>query len=202
MSGYECALVLLPAGSVPVLDWLLYTIFSHSCIIKISIQLLFRLDDISYGLNLFLQSKKMFEAQPYSLPQYFELPIFLPPVVPFTSQIVSPFNLPKVREVPPMKRTADQVTQISSFEIPQARDSKLPQGARSCRWSEHEDSILKDHIVIHGTKAWAKAATKINETLYGNQVIRQGKHCRERWCNHLNPSLNSNIYSRRRVEQG
>jgi len=48
-------------------------------------------------------------------------------------------------------------------------------------WSPDEDLVLREWVEAHGPKAWAKCA----------QVIkgRNGKQCRERWNNALNPSL-------------
>ena len=54
----------------------------------------------------------MFHTSTHTMPQYFQLPIFIPPVVTSIPQTFSPFNLPKVRESPPVKRTLDLVTEI------------------------------------------------------------------------------------------
>lgn len=48
-------------------------------------------------------------------------------------------------------------------------------------WSPEEDLMLKEWVETHGPKAWAKCAQMIKG--------RNGKQCRERWNNALDPSL-------------
>ena len=39
--------------------------------------------------------------------------------------------------------------------------------------------------------AWKRIADEINQSVHSGFIIRNGKHCRERWNNHLNPRLSS-----------
>lgn len=62
------------------------------------------------------------------------------------------------------------------------------QGPRSSRWTFEEDSFLMSFIPRFG-KHWTRAARELNVELHKGESIRQGRHCRERWRNHLNPLL-------------
>ena len=46
-------------------------------------------------------------------------------------------------------------------------------------WSFYEDKLLKKLVKKYGLKKWAEISKKIQ--------FRDGKQCRERWHNHLNP---------------
>lgn len=48
-------------------------------------------------------------------------------------------------------------------------------------WTTEEDIKLKELIDEHGTCSW----TKVGENIFE----RTGKQCRERWYNHLDPSV-------------
>jgi len=48
-------------------------------------------------------------------------------------------------------------------------------------WSDQEDSQLMQQVQIHGPKKWSLIATHFTG--------RVGKQCRERWFNHLDPSV-------------
>ena len=61
----------------------------------------------------------------------------------------------------------------------------------SCLWSHdvssiQEDELLKTLVETHGKKAWCEIAKILSERF---QDLKIGKQCRERWCNHLDPSL-------------
>ena len=93
------------------------------------------------------------------------------------------FGLVKTEEVP---------TDASPAALPSPSDLKLK--ARSV-WGETEDSLLFAYVTKHGVHSWAKIASMINQEVHDGDLVRLGKHCRERWYNHLNPELNSMIYS-------
>ena len=40
---------------------------------------------------------------------------------------------------------------------------------------------------------WTEIAHELNQKC-NNEIVRLGKHCRERWYNHLNPEINSKFY--------
>ena len=74
-------------------------------------------------------------------------------------------------------------------------------------WTPEEDELLKQIIMYHkylnkikfywreikeeerNRIKWAEIAIKLNKLANNNNIIRVGKHCRERWHNHLNPDL-------------
>ena len=62
-------------------------------------------------------------------------------------------------------------------------------------WQSAEDEILKAHVKIRGARNWSKAANKINYQVFDGNMLRKGKHCRERWFNHLDPCLNKSGWS-------
>lgn len=50
-------------------------------------------------------------------------------------------------------------------------------------WSEEEDKMLLELVKKYGPKRWSFIAKQLK----GGRV---GKQCRERWMNHLNPTIN------------
>lgn len=56
-------------------------------------------------------------------------------------------------------------------------------------WSVEEDDALVGIVQVRGPRNWNIIAKALNSALYGSMPIRQGKQCRERWFNHLSPSL-------------
>ena len=48
-------------------------------------------------------------------------------------------------------------------------------------WTAAEDEMLADLVKTHGIKNWTLVSENLNN--------RTGKHCRERWFNHLNPDI-------------
>jgi len=41
---------------------------------------------------------------------------------------------------------------------------------------------------------WTKIAQELNDIKQSNNNLRLGKHCRERWLNHLDPKINRFSY--------
>ena len=58
--------------------------------------------------------------------------------------------------------------------------------ANKMPWSVEEDTILTEIINNKGLSSWSIIAKGINEALRTN---RSGKQCRERWLNHLSPTI-------------
>ena len=72
-------------------------------------------------------------------------------------------------------------------------------------WSEQEDTILaliiqyskpiifclikkiRNKIKFKDSYKWTEIAHELNQN--SNEVVRLGKHCRERWYNHLDPNM-------------
>jgi hypothetical protein len=53
-------------------------------------------------------------------------------------------------------------------------------------WQSDEDKALTELVRVHGAKDWSEIAKVFRET---TGVERNGKQCRERWCDHLHPDL-------------
>ena len=66
-------------------------------------------------------------------------------------------------------------------------------GIKSKPWTFEEDQELRELIETYGLKHWSTIAKTLN-SMYNNN-IRKGKHCRERWYNHLNPEINKGEWS-------
>ena len=56
-------------------------------------------------------------------------------------------------------------------------------------WSQSEDEILLKIVVSRGAKAWSSIAKEINAMAHNANTVRIGRHCRERWYNHVDPEL-------------
>ena len=65
-------------------------------------------------------------------------------------------------------------------EQPQAQKHEGP-------WTAEEDTALKRIIEEKGAKSWADISRLLNLEKVGPP--RQGKQCRERWFNHVNPAI-------------
>ena len=68
---------------------------------------------------------------------------------------------------------------------------------KSCKsdWTEPEEKLLEELILFKGSKKWTTIASKLNEVFHCGKNLRLGKHCRERWLNHLDPSLKKGEWS-------
>jgi hypothetical protein len=56
-------------------------------------------------------------------------------------------------------------------------------------WTSMEDEILLKIVSSRGAKAWSGIAKELNAMIHDGAKVRQGRHCRERWFNHVDPSL-------------
>jgi hypothetical protein len=56
------------------------------------------------------------------------------------------------------------------------------------KWKIEEEEYLKD--MASKSKRWSAIAKEININFHRSLKVRDGKQCRERWINHLNPMLN------------
>lgn len=66
--------------------------------------------------------------------------------------------------------------------------SKNNFGKKRRPWTLMEDKAIKDLVREMGTQEWAHVAERLNSNF--SLPGRSGKQCRERWHNHLNPSVN------------
>lgn len=102
-----------------------------------------------------------------------------------------------------MLQMQEYLHHFQSFQAPVQPEKVLPTsilaphkgGARDLTWREEEDIILLAYVKNHGPKNWSKIAKKINIEIYTGSDYRRGKHCRERWFNHLDPNLKSKNYT-------
>ncbi|OMJ93315.1 hypothetical protein SteCoe_3784 [Stentor coeruleus] len=62
-------------------------------------------------------------------------------------------------------------------------------------WNPTEDETLLKCVLTKGTKAWGRIAQIINSLIHNGMQIRQGRQCRERWFNHVDPSLNKGLWT-------
>ena len=54
-------------------------------------------------------------------------------------------------------------------------------------WCKAEDELLES--LLQANLGWKQVAKHINSVIYGGLKVRNSKHCRERWSNHLNPTI-------------
>ncbi|CAG9310808.1 unnamed protein product [Blepharisma stoltei] len=95
------------------------------------------------------------------------------------------YQHPVTGEIKPVFPIESLPSDIKDSEEPQ----KSNRGARSLQWTEDEDGILYRSMAENGIKSWAQIAKMINKQVHAGEEVRHGKHCRERWFNHLNPDI-------------
>ena len=114
---------------------------------------------------------------------------------------------------PPKSLTKDDWVQISGF-IPGRNDSQCQyrfqqekkDSIKKSSWVPKEDEVLIRIIRNNGTKHWNQVAEMFNESLAElalknpsgagqPTVLRNGKQCRERWVNFLNPDIKKDPFS-------
>lgn len=57
-------------------------------------------------------------------------------------------------------------------------------------WNSIEDQALLNLVSVKGPKYWSVIARELNSLIHNGLHIRQGRQCRERWFNHVDPLLN------------
>ena len=92
-----------------------------------------------------------------------------------------------------IQESTDSNPQVFTSPI-QPNSYQTKSGARSMAWRADEDELLLSAIKEKGPKNWSKVSKQINYEIHNGVQLRKGKHCRERWFNHLNPDLNSKAY--------
>ena len=69
----------------------------------------------------------------------------------------------------------------------------MPRRAR-CPWTAEEDKIITQLVLLH-ERQWSKIANDLQARTAGLGKVRTGKQCRERWHNHLNPTVNKDEWT-------
>ena len=83
------------------------------------------------------------------------------------------------------KRSKPHQTSTAKEQSPpkaRARLTKESPARKFGPWSPDEDASLRAAVAVHGAKKWPRIAELV--------VERDSKQCRERWANHLMPSIN------------
>ena len=78
---------------------------------------------------------------------------------------------------------------------PQETDELYEKRQQRQSWLPEEDEILCRLTISRGARAWASISKDLNLTVHRGAPVRQGKQCRERWYNHLNPELKKGRWS-------
>ncbi|EGG16671.1 myb domain-containing protein [Cavenderia fasciculata] len=65
--------------------------------------------------------------------------------------------------------------------------ASTPRGSSKGHWSKEEDELLKNLVDIHGTKKWKYIASLL--------TLRNGRQCRERWSNQLDPTIKRDAWT-------
>jgi len=84
-----------------------------------------------------------------------------------------------------MKKEKDQQL---TFKITKKRSS----------WTDQEDSTLLNLISNYGLTNWTLIAEELNKA--NKKIYRNGKQCRERWHNHLDPNIKKKKWSTQEEE--
>lgn len=93
---------------------------------------------------------------------------------PSDEQKVSPFNSK------PLER--GEKRDLDEMDLDESDDPETPKGVVKIAWTNEEDNHLLQLVQEHGPRRWSIIASQLPG--------RVGKQCRERWHNHLCPSVN------------
>jgi hypothetical protein len=86
------------------------------------------------------------------------------------------------------KRIASKLNGRSDVQCLHRWQKVLRPGLIKGPWTPEEDETVINLVKIHGTKKWSLIARQLNGRL--------GKQCRERWYNHLDPSINKGEWTK------
>ena len=78
-----------------------------------------------------------------------------------------------------------EMVDVDSFRYRSSVHKTRPTKRNPTSWTPIEDEVLIHSVRMYGTKNWAMVAEAMSQL-----NSRNGKQCRERWHNHLDPSLN------------
>jgi hypothetical protein len=62
------------------------------------------------------------------------------------------------------------------------RSSGVPSQWIKRPWTKEEDQLLREAVAQHGARNWSSVSKMI--------PTKNGKQCRERWINHIDPAIN------------
>lgn len=85
------------------------------------------------------------------------------------------------------QKVAQRVAGRSSVQCMHRWSKILKPGRVKGPWNPIEDAMLRDWVQSFGPQKWSLCAQKI--------VGRNGKQCRERWCNALDPEVRKGVWS-------
>ena len=84
---------------------------------------------------------------------------------------------------PALLNPADMNSKPVALDLSQYNPpSNAPRGHKKSSWTDQEDNLVRQHVATTGNKKWSKCAHML--------IGRTGKQCRERWHNHLDPTIN------------
>lgn len=66
---------------------------------------------------------------------------------------------------------------------------------KKASWTSDEDKILSSIVILKNKKTWSAISKEINNKVHNCMNVRNGKQCRERWANHLDPNLNREAWT-------
>eukprot|EP00941_MAST-03F_sp_MAST-3F-sp1_P005208 g5208.t1 len=79
------------------------------------------------------------------------------------------------------------------FETQEQVERKIPNKKFASRWTKEEDDVLREAVLRH---IGNKNSTGVKWSIIATNLIgRRGKQCRERWHNHLDPTLKKGAWS-------
>mmetsp|Transcript_2442 Transcript_2442/g.5540 ORF Transcript_2442/g.5540 Transcript_2442/m.5540 type:complete len:372 (-) Transcript_2442:7-1122(-) len=62
-------------------------------------------------------------------------------------------------------------------------------------WASDEDSTLYHLVMQYGPSRWTEISKILNEKMHQGKTVRLGRQCRERWYNHLDPTIRRDEWS-------
>lgn len=96
-------------------------------------------------------------------------------------------ELVRREEKPNWANIAQNFPNKTITQVNERYDKVINPNLRKGSWTAEEDKTILDYVNIHGAKNW----TKLSKLLHG----RIGKQCRERYKNHLDPSINHSPFT-------
>lgn len=101
------------------------------------------------------------------------------------NDLITTTTASKTKRKPKTKRYKSNTLNVnaSSAASEEKNREKIIKGS----WTQEEDDILRELVGKHGPKRWSFIAEHLPH--------RVGKQCRERWLNHLDPTINKGEWS-------